>query len=623
MCRVHLVFILSLCLCVCVCLSMICVSFIEIANSVAFEVINLCGLTPLHPSKSVPHLFLWRVVRTSRMCNLLYLAGDRARQIFQRFQVEAHLLLLLELGGEHSCLQLRILHIVCVLAGFLLLFEVVKTGAYRLFVHGYALFENVERARDDVQLWDDLFEGQSKFFPRASHTTSRGSSRILGQKLLVSVVVILSQFCRTFSTLVAVQLRSWGGRTGGPSGTWSWLGGLGCSWSICARVFKAWHFVELFSFDLVEVWLPDHDHWVGSRGGKKVTTGWKRASRSCSFVPKQTEEDVSLAQIPNFDRAVGWGRQEVATVRVERNLVDRIICRIVVLDESLRANIPNFDCVVSGAGCNTGAIRVELHRIGGLTVIVERVNECFRSDVPQFYGRIFRTWTNEACVRGELGWLDPVSVRIDGEHKLAVDQLVNLEHLVLGTGQKKRPVLGERNWAHRSRMTLDHLRESFDRVLPNADCVITRTRHNRLTIRRHCHVMHWPFVSHESERSHHGFEVPDHDCAVERSGDNLAQIGVEGRRGDPVFVAFERAAQGRICDLATHEKVLCGAVTSSHGVLLLVSRGDWASHTTHWTLMTLHALLLFLLCSVFSDWRFCVSCFCNAKIARKFYFKST
>ena len=218
-------------------------SFIEIALSGAFEVINLGGFVVggLLPSKGVSHF--------GSVDYFLDFAGDRSRQVFKCFQVKAHLLLLLKLRAQHSCLQLLILHIVCVLAGISLFLEVVETGAYRLFVHGDALFEDVQSAGDDVQLGYDFLKGQSKFFARASHSAARSSSCILRQKLLVSI--ILSQFCRTFSlfqfrsgTLVAGRVTAISGRSG--------LGGLS-SRGGGACVLKARHFVELFSFNFVEM----------------------------------------------------------------------------------------------------------------------------------------------------------------------------------------------------------------------------------------------------------------------------------------------------------------------------------------------------------------------------------
>lgn len=45
------------------------------------------------------------------------------------------------------------------MAGFSSFLEEAETVRYRLLVHAYALFENVECPRDDVKLTDDLLKG--------------------------------------------------------------------------------------------------------------------------------------------------------------------------------------------------------------------------------------------------------------------------------------------------------------------------------------------------------------------------------------------------------------------------------------------------------------------------------
>ena len=76
-------------------------------------------------------------------------------------------------------------------------------------------------------------------------------------------------------------------------------------------------------------------------------------------------------------------------------------------------------------------------------------------------------------------------------------------------------------------MRLDDLGEALDTVGPDANSLIGRARDDLVPIWSHADAMDGTFVSHESERAHHRLKVPDHDSAVERAGNDLAQVGVE------------------------------------------------------------------------------------------------
>ena len=60
----------------------------------------------------------------------------------------------------------------------------------------------------------------------------------------------------------------------------------------------------------------------------------------------ETVENVSLSEIPDLDSGVSSSREEVPSVRVEGDLVDRLVGGIVVLDESLASDVPDLDGVV-------------------------------------------------------------------------------------------------------------------------------------------------------------------------------------------------------------------------------------------------------------------------------------
>ena len=95
-------------------------------------------------------------------------------------------------------------------------------------------------------------------------------------------------------------------------------------------------------------------------------------------------------------------------------------------------------------------------------------------------------------------------------------------------------------------MTLDDLGEALNAVRPHSDGLIGRGRHDSVTIGRSAHAVDCPFVSNEAERTHHWLEVPDHDSAVERSRDDLSQVGVEACGCRSGLVTLERTLKGRV-----------------------------------------------------------------------------
>ena len=96
-------------------------------------------------------------------------------------------------------------------------------------------------------------------------------------------------------------------------------------------------------------------------------------------------------------------------------------------------------------------------------------------------------------------------------------------------------------------MALDDLRETFNTVRPHTNGLISRSRHSRVTVRCYAYAMDWAFVSNEAERTHHRFEVPNHNSSVDRSGNDLSEVGIKAGRCNAIFVSFERTLEGGIC----------------------------------------------------------------------------
>ena len=59
-----------------------------------------------------------------------------------------------------------------------------------------------------------------------------------------------------------------------------------------------------------------------------------------------TVQDVALSEIPDFDGGVSSCRHEVSSVWMESDLVDLVICSVVMLDKSLTSDIPDFKGVI-------------------------------------------------------------------------------------------------------------------------------------------------------------------------------------------------------------------------------------------------------------------------------------
>ncbi len=95
-------------------------------------------------------------------------------------------------------------------------------------------------------------------------------------------------------------------------------------------------------------------------------------------------------------------------------------------------------------------------------------------------------------------------------------------------------------------MRLDHLGETFHTVGPDTNGLISGTRDNLVAVRGHTNAVNCALVSHEAEWSHHRFKVPDHNSAIERSWDNLAQVWIETCGRDSIFMAFEWAFHGGV-----------------------------------------------------------------------------
>ena len=454
------------------------------------------------------------------------------------------------------------------------LVEVVEAIVHTFLIHWHTLLKYVQGSGDDVKLSDHFLECESQFFARSGDAATWHSSG----ELLVSIggfvhtsnqvhVLFLSThggWGSSHLTLVYTLLRRhftlnsslnflaarW--RTTRTLGTmWSWSGCLrirGCSrtWIRSCWCLDPGCLVKHFSFDLIQVALPNHDYCIGTRRCEKVSTWGEIASCCSSFMSIQTVENMALAQIPNFDSWIASSREQVPAIGMEGNLVDRIVSSIVVLDQSLTSDVPNFDWVVLRTTSNTGAIWMESDRIYTLIMILESIDACLRCDIPQFHSLIFGCWGDQSWIRREFSSQYPVVVSSNREHELSITELEDFEHSVVRTWKKKWSIMVQRDCLNRRWVRFDHLGKAFNWVIPYSHSLISWTWYNLLAIRGYCNSVDRPFMTDEPEWTHCRLEVPHHDRAVERTTDCLLEVRVEHCWHHTIFVAFKRSLESWI-----------------------------------------------------------------------------
>ena len=283
----------------------------------------------------------------------------------------AHLLLLFKLAIKHMLFLHGLLHTVhrllnrFICSRFTLLpvlVEIVEAICHTFFIHWHTLLKYMQGSGDYVKLGDHFLEGESQFFTRSGDSSTWHSSHISTGKLLVSIgglvntsnhVLFLCTHLRWGSShLTLVYTLLWRHLTLNCSlnflaarwratwtfGTmWSWSGclriwGRSSTWIRCCWCLYSRCFVKSFSFDFIQVAFPNHDDCIGTRRCEKISTWWEIASCCCSFMSIKTVENMALSQIPNFDSRIASSREQVPAIRMESDLVDRIVRCIVVLD---------------------------------------------------------------------------------------------------------------------------------------------------------------------------------------------------------------------------------------------------------------------------------------------------
>ena len=147
--------------------------------------------------------------------------------------------------------------------------------------------------------------------------------------------------------------------------------------------------------------------------------------------------------------------------------------------------------MVRTSGGNAGSIGVETHAFNSTLVVFVARNHFFVGHVPQLDEAVFRARADESGVGTELHRVDPVAVRIYAEHELAIVHLVHFQSLIVRAGEHKGSVCRKADCLDWGGVALYDLTEAFDRVFPNANGLIGRTRNNGVAIGRGCYTVDW------------------------------------------------------------------------------------------------------------------------------------
>ena len=224
---------------------------------------------------------------------------------------------------------------------------------------------------------------------------------------------------------------------------------------------------------------------------------------------------------------------------MESDLIHRVLVSIIMLEQPWASDVPYFNWFVSASTSNTCAIRVELNRVYDVLVVIKTLDQRFFFHVPKFNSPIIRARDNKSSIWRKLTWSDPIGMSIYRELKLPIIYLENFESLVIWTRQQQWSISWECHTFHRSRVTFNNLRMTFNSVGPNADGLISWCRSNDLAVWWNCHVINWSTVPNKAVRSKCRFKVPDHKGTIQWWAHNLLQVRVESKSCDCIFMSLE------------------------------------------------------------------------------------
>ena len=128
----------------------------------------------------------------------------------------------------------------------------------------------------------------------------------------------------------------------------------------------------------------------------------------------------------------------------------------------------------------------------------------------------------------------------------AVRNSVHLQHFVVSSREQEFTVVRNIKGLDCSSMSLNYLRVTLYRVVPESDGGIVGTGCNDVACWVDFNIVYLVFMTDKPEGSHGRLEVPDHNGVVSGAGHYLFQIWVERNFDHLVFVTFKGSFEGWI-----------------------------------------------------------------------------
>lgn len=127
------------------------------------------------------------------------------------------------------------------------------------------------------------------------------------------------------------------------------------------------------------------------------------------------------------------------------------------------------------------------------------------------------------------------------ELELSISYLEYLKCFIIRTWKNEWSITWECNAFNWRRMTLNHLRWSFNWVVPYSDSLISWAWGNKVTSRRDLDIVNRSLMTNEPVWSQRRFEVPNHDSSIQRWWNHLFQVWVESNCCDCILMTLERS----------------------------------------------------------------------------------
>lgn len=212
---------------------------------------------------------------------------------------------------------------------------------------------------------------------------------------------------------------------------------------------------------------------------------------------------------------------------------------IIMLNKSLTSNIPNFDALILRSTSKTSSVWMELDRVDSSIMILEWVDELSRCEIPQLNSSILRPRCNQPRIRTKSTCLNPMIMCLNRKEELSIWNIGYSQLFIIATREEHLTIGGEADWSDCALVVFDDLGMSFDRVIPETDCVILGTRCDDVALWWYFNIVDCTLMSNKSKWSHRWFEVPYHHSSILRTRYNLFQIWIKSNFIDLFFMPLK------------------------------------------------------------------------------------